>query len=38
MFKTGTKIWLEHGPALSEFLGHLESEFDNAYFLMFGSP
>ena len=25
MFKTGTRIWLEHGPTLSEFLGHLES-------------
>ena len=38
MFKTGTRIWLEHGPTLSECLGHLESEFDDAYFLMFGSP
>ena len=25
MFKTETRIWLEHGPTLSEFLGHLES-------------
>ena len=25
MFKTGTRIWLEHGPTLSEFLGHLET-------------
>ena len=32
MFKTGTRIWLEHGPTLSEFLGHLESEFDDTYF------
>ena len=23
MFKTGTRIWLQHGPTLSEFLGHL---------------
>ena len=38
MFKTETRIWLEHGPTLSEFLGYLESEFDNVYFLMFDSP
>ena len=38
MFKTGTRICLEHGPTLSEFLGHLESEFDDAYFWMFVSP
>ena len=38
MFKTETRIWLEHGPTLSECLGHLESEFDNAYFCMFDSP
>ena len=38
MFKTETRIWLEHGPTLSEFLGHLESEFDDSYFSMFGSP
>ena len=25
MFKTETRICLEHGPTLSEFLGHLES-------------
>ena len=24
MFKTGTRIWLEHSPTLSEYLGHLE--------------
>ena len=34
--KAETRIWLVHGPTLSEFLGHLESEFDNAYFFMFG--
>ena len=38
MFKTGTRIWLEHSPTLSEILGHLESEFDDSYFLMFGFP
>ena len=38
MFKTETRIWLEHDPTLSEFLGHLESDFDDAYFSMFGSP
>ena len=38
MFKTGTRIWLEHGPTLSEFLGHLESEFDYSYFCMFVFP
>ena len=32
MFKTGTRIWLEHDPTLSECLGHLESEFDDAYY------
>ena len=35
--KTETRIWLAHGPTLSEFLGHLESEFDDFYFSMFGS-
>ena len=38
MFKSGTRIWLENGPTLSEFLGHLESEFYDLYFCMFGSP
>ena len=38
MFKTGTRIWLEHSPTLSEFLGHLGSEFDDSYFWMFGFP
>ena len=36
MFKTETRIWLEHGPTLSECLGLLESEFEDAYFCMFG--
>ena len=33
MFKAGTRIWLAHGPTLSEFLGHLGSEFSDAYSL-----
>ena len=37
-FKTETRIWLVYGPTLSEFLGHLESEFEGSYFYMFGSP
>ena len=28
MFKAGTRICLVHDPTLSEFLGHLEPEFD----------
>ena len=35
MFKAGTKIWLAHGPTLSEFLGHLGSEFGDSYSLIF---
>ena len=35
MFKAGTIIWLAHGPTLSEFLGHLGSEFGDAYSLGF---
>ena len=38
MIKTETRIWLAHGPTLSEFLGHLEPEFDDVYFSMFDSP
>ena len=37
-FKTETRIWLEHSPTLSEFLGHLESELEDSYIYMFGSP
>ena len=33
MFKTEIRIWLAHGPTLSEFLGHLDPEFDDAYFI-----
>ena len=37
MIKTKIKIWLAHGPNFSEFLSHLEQEFDNFYFYMDGS-
>ena len=35
--KTEIRIWLAHGPTLSEFLSHLEQEFDNVYFYLDGS-
>ena len=38
MIKTEIIIWLAHGPCLSEFLSHLEQEFDNVYFYKDGSP
>ena len=38
MIKTEIRIWLTHGPTLSEFLSHLEQEFDNDNFYMDGSP
>ena len=38
MIKTEIKIWLAHGLNLSEFLSHIEHEFDNVYFYMDGSP
>ena len=38
MIKTEIKIWLAHDPILSEFLSHLEQEFDNVYFYMDGFP
>ena len=38
MIKTEIKIWLAHGPNLSEFFSHLEQEVDNVYFYMDGSP
>ena len=37
MIKTEIRIWLAHGPTLSEFLSHLEQELDNVYFSMDGS-
>ena len=38
MIKTEIRIWLAHGPTLSEFLCQLEQEFDNIYFYIVGSP
>ena len=38
MFKNRTINWLEHGPTLSKFLGHIESEFEGTYFKIFCSP
>ena len=38
MIKTEIRIWLTHDPTLSEFLSHLEQEFDNVYFYMDGFP
>ena len=35
MFKAGTRIWLAHGPTLSEFLGNLGSKFCDAYSFIF---
>ena len=37
MIKTEIKIWLAHGPNLSEFFSLLEHEFDNVYFYIDGS-
>ena len=34
MIKTEIRIWLAHGPTLSEFFSHLDQEFDNVYFYM----
>ena len=36
MIKTEIRIWLAHGPILSEFLSHLPQEFDIVYFYMDG--
>ena len=38
MIKTEIRIWHAHGPTLSEFLIHLEQEFDNIFFCIDGSP
>ena len=35
MSKADAGIFLANGPTLSEFLGHLGSEFDDSYFLSF---
>ena len=37
MIKIEIRIWLAHGPNLSEFLSHLEKDFDNVYFYIDGS-
>ena len=38
IIKTEIRIWLAHGPTLSEFFSHLEHEFDNVNFYFDGSP
>ena len=38
MIKTEIRIWLAHGPTLSEFLSQIEQEFNNGYMYMDGSP
>ena len=38
MIKIEIRIWLAHGPNLSDFLIHIDQEFDNVYFYMDGSP
>ena len=38
MIKTEIRILLAQGPTLSEFLSHLEKDFDNVYFCFDGSP
>ena len=38
MIKTEIRIWIAHCPTLSEFLRHLEQEFDNVNFYIYSSP
>ena len=38
VIKTEFRILLAHVPTLSEFLSHLQQEFDNVYFYIDGSP
>ena len=38
MIKTEIRVWLAHGPTLSEFLSHLDKAFENVYFYIDGSP
>ena len=38
MIKTEIRNWVAHDPTLSEFWSHIEQEFDNVYFYMYGSP
>ena len=37
MITTEIRIWLAHDPNFSEFLSHLEQEFENVYFYMYGA-
>ena len=34
IIKTEIRIWVAHGPTLSEFLSHLEKDFDNVFFIL----
>ena len=34
MMQTEIRIWLAHDPTLSEFLSHLDQEFDNVYSIL----
>ena len=38
IIKIEIRIWLAHDPILSEFLTHLEQEFENVHFYIDGSP
>ena len=38
MIETEIRIWLVHGPTLSEFLINLDQEFNNVYLYIIGSP
>ena len=38
LIKTEIRIWLAHDPNLSAFFSHIEQEFDNIYFYIYGSP
>ena len=38
MIKIEIRIWLAHGPILSEFLRQIDQEFDYVYFYKDGSP
>ena len=38
MIKIEIRSWLAHDSSLSDFLSHLEQEFENVYFYMDGSP
>ena len=38
MIKTEIIIWVAHDPTLSEYLSHLEQEFDNVNCYIDGSP